>query len=120
MIYIITSGEYSDYHIIAATTDKECAEKIAEHFNADIEEFNDATPRVLEKKHYQYSFAYDGALLRDFVFEIRDYDINTASYVGKNYRNEWVVNVYTDKTKEAADKIAYDLLAEARAKEAGI
>lgn len=32
MIYIITAGSYSDYHIIAATTDKECAEKIAEHY----------------------------------------------------------------------------------------
>ena len=120
MIYIITAGEYSDYHIIAATTDRECAEKIAEHFDADIEEFEDSTPRVIEVKHYQYLFAPSCALLRDFVSEISEYEIGSVSNVFKNRRGERIVNVYTDKPKEVADKIAYDMLAEARAKKAGI
>lgn len=120
MIYIITAGNYSDYHIIAATTDRECAGRIAEHFDADIEEFDDATPKTLEIKHYQYLFSHKGVLLRDFVNEIGEYEIGSVSNVIKNLRNEFVINVYTDKPKEVATKIAYDLIAEARAKKKGI
>ncbi|MBR5273573.1 MAG: hypothetical protein IKU25_09345, partial [Clostridia bacterium] len=36
IIYIVTKGEYSDYHIIAATLDKDKAEKIAKMHTSNI------------------------------------------------------------------------------------
>lgn len=46
-IYVVTQGEYSDYHIVAATTDYELAKKIAAKFSdtyhdCEIEEYIDA------------------------------------------------------------------------------
>lgn len=120
MIYIVTSGIYSDYHIITATTDRESAEKIAEHFGADIEEFENATTKALEIKQHKYLFTHEGVLKGYNVFETNEYSISYESNVHKNSSIEWIVDVYTDKPKEVADKIAYDLLAEARAKEEGI
>ena len=41
-IYAVTDGDYSDYHIIALTVDKERAENLAKIYKADIEEYEDA------------------------------------------------------------------------------
>ena len=45
--YVVTQGCYSDYHIVAVTTDREIAEKIAAKFTTKydeccIEEYHDA------------------------------------------------------------------------------
>lgn len=42
MIYVLTKGDYSDYHIVAATVSKETAQRIAERYEADIEKYEDA------------------------------------------------------------------------------
>ena len=36
-VYVVTRGDYSDYHIITATTDKKTADKVAKKFNAEVE-----------------------------------------------------------------------------------
>lgn len=41
-IYVLTKGEYSDYHIITATTDLTLAEAIRKKFGAEIEEYENA------------------------------------------------------------------------------
>ncbi len=41
-IYVLTKGEYSDYHILTATTDRALAETISEKFSAEIEEYENA------------------------------------------------------------------------------
>lgn len=41
-IYVVTDGEYSDYHIITATIDRSVAEKLAKKFGAEIEEYENA------------------------------------------------------------------------------
>lgn len=46
-IYVVTQGDYSDYHIVSATTDHELAKKIAAKFDdgyedCRIEEYGDA------------------------------------------------------------------------------
>lgn len=46
-IYVVTKGDYSDYHIITATTDKAQAKKIADKFSGDwgeakVEIYDDA------------------------------------------------------------------------------
>lgn len=42
MIYVITKGDYSDYHIVAATVSKDTAQKMAKRYDAEIEEYEDA------------------------------------------------------------------------------
>lgn len=51
-VYVVTRGEYDNYEIITATTDKELANKIAEKFNSEynetrIEEFENAERKLL-------------------------------------------------------------------------
>ena len=46
-IYVVTKGSYSDYHIVAATLDKEKAEKIAKKYSdgwddCEVEEYEDS------------------------------------------------------------------------------
>ena len=46
-IYVVTKGDYPDYHIVAVTLDKGVAEKIATKFDSHydecrIEEYGDA------------------------------------------------------------------------------
>ena len=36
--YVVTKGVYSDYHIVAVTTDRKLAEKIAAKFDEDYDE----------------------------------------------------------------------------------
>jgi len=40
-LYAITAGEYSDYHIITCTTDKQRAENMAKIYDAEVEEYDD-------------------------------------------------------------------------------
>jgi len=39
-IYVITDGDYSDYHIVAVYDDKNLAEKVSKKIGADVEEYN--------------------------------------------------------------------------------
>lgn len=41
-IYVVTDGEYSDYHIITATADLSVAKKVAKKFGGEIEEYENA------------------------------------------------------------------------------
>lgn len=41
-LYAVTSGEYDDYHIITLTESRRRAEKIAEMYDADVEEYEDS------------------------------------------------------------------------------
>lgn len=41
-IYVVTRGDYSDYHIITATTDPNHAYYIAEKFKAEVEIYDDS------------------------------------------------------------------------------
>lgn len=42
-IYVLTCGNYSDYRVITATTDKSIAEKLSGRFDLAIEEFDSLT-----------------------------------------------------------------------------
>lgn len=62
-IYVVTKGEYSDYHIITATTDLSVAEAVAKKFsdaydNAEIEEYDDA--EVMLRPMWFLRFAKNG------------------------------------------------------------
>ena len=62
-IYVITDGEYSDYHIITATTDEKMAKSIAKRFDANIEEYEDAELIVNMKSLYFIRFDESGTVV---------------------------------------------------------
>lgn len=116
MIYIVTKGDYSDYHIVAATTNRELAEKIRKKFadewdECKIEEFPDA--EVMLKKLWNVYFDDSGNALRCHITE-SEYDYHEKQDIidpiCKRYYN-MIVKAEAD-TEEAAIKIA----AEKRAK----
>lgn len=122
-IYVVTKGQYSDYHIVAATLDKEKAEKIAKRFSdkwddCAVEEYEDCevdlrpywdvrfkkgTSDIVRCEHSGIGEYYMDALNK---FQI---DIN------KNLR----VIVAAD-TSEEAIKIASEKRAEYLAKKEGV
>ena len=51
-LYAVTSGEYENYHIITLTKSRRRAEKIAEMYDADVEEYEDS--RELTAKPLTY------------------------------------------------------------------
>ena len=87
MVYILTDGIYSDYHIIAVFAKREDAERVIENdrlVNADIEEWelNNTVPKMPKWRIHIYSsdgtiaavvcYGLTGAMY-DKVFEVRDH-----------------------------------------------
>jgi len=64
MIYILTAGSYSDYHIEAATTDKAKAESLAAKLYCDIEEYNDFQVDVKDRNVYEVEMERDGNTIK--------------------------------------------------------
>lgn len=123
-IYVVTQGVYSDYHIVAATTDRELAEKIAAKFSTkwdecDIEEYDDA--EVMLKPAWEIDFNKDGNIVSthectsayDYscIGECRDY--------GSWYDNKMRVTVSADDL-ESAIKIAAEKRAKYLAEKLGL
>lgn len=59
-LYAVTSGEYEDYHIITLTESRRRAEKIAEMYDADVEEYEDNEELTAKPPTYTV-YAYGGA-----------------------------------------------------------
>lgn len=113
-IYIVTKGDYSDYHIIAATLSKQRAENIAKIYSdkydtAEVEEFEEISDKdiadIMDKLECR------------FVFNIKNNGEVTeieAIYEKKNAPNMSVTPhdiafSIAAKDKEHALKIARDL-----------
>lgn len=123
-IYVVTKGEYSDYHIITATTDKELAEKIANKFTGDwdedeasVEEYEDA--EIYLKPIWKVKFDEHGNIKK---CEKTDYEpdykiVNECNYYC--YNREFSIVVEADN-EEHAIKIASEKRAEYLARKAGI
>ena len=117
MIYIVTRGEYSRYRVVAATTDRETAEKICDKFNdrawdeCRIEEFPDA--EVFLKNVWLVYFKKNGEVWK-CEESSRDYDYKHIGRIDDGfYKRDYdlIVTVEAD-TLDDAIKIA----AEKRAK----
>lgn len=147
-IYVITKGEYSDYHICAATTEKERAEFLRDMAStiktdgqeAKIEEFDDyAGLTPVSGKAYDVSMAYltSGEYIGMYSFE-SPYEKDILHYKeqgihGKiekdKYDFSWVakdkdyvsytVTVVSENVKKA-ENIGIDLIQKYRAEELGI
>jgi hypothetical protein len=112
-VYVVTRGEYSDYHIVTATTDLAVAEAVAKKFSteysrAEIEEYDNA--EVMLRPIWFLRFAKNGD-----VCECRqgsdDYDYEKAGLCGYDVKGQVYVNIIAD-TAEVAIKAG----AERRAK----
>lgn len=111
MIYVITQGSYSAYHIIGATTDRGIAEKIAKKFSDDcddcrIEEFSEG--ETLLRNLWRVFFKKNGDVFRcDMSDYPRDYYDKGSPIIDTIYKRDYdlIVTVEADN-EEAAVKIA--------------
>jgi len=87
-IYIITDGEYSDYSILGATTDKEVADKFAEKWDARIEEFDtlrmDDFIYIQDKKIYKILMDRHGNSESGYSYRKEDFKTEWYFWRGKN------------------------------------
>lgn len=127
MIYVVTQGKYSDYHIIAATLDKTLATKIAEKFSDDdgwddcrVEEYPDA--EVMLRPLWCVYFTTSGE-----VYECRestsayDYHHTRSDVIETVYKRHYDMTVYVQAdTEEAAIKIAAEKRAQYLAEKIGL
>lgn len=128
--YAVTSGCYSEYHIIAITDSKECADNIAKIYGDDywnddtrVEKFVDSG--VIEDAVWKVSVRADGSYrVYDTVFDKENVNVikeilpsisNNFGKIGEKYS----VCVFA-KSKDHAIKIAQDLWAEYKAEKEGI
>ena len=115
MIYVLTSGEYSDYHIVMATTDRVKAEyfhKLYEESN--IEEYDDSKIQMLPIYNVLY-YKEDGSIKAFDTEYFQDVELN------KIYKTKVMYEVYVQaKDKDTAIKIFFDLYTEYKAQQEGI
>lgn len=114
-IYVVTKGEYSDYHIITATLSKQRAENIAKIYTdkydeAGVEEFDEmsdeAIDRMMEELELRYVFniQQDGAVSAvEAVYEKKNAKIMDTSCYDRIHFS------IAAKDKEHAIKIARDM-----------
>lgn len=123
--YAITDGDYSDYHIIAITDNKERAENIKKLYSGEysepmIEEFFDSESK--DKMLYDVWYKTNGSYyvsLQDFDMK-KHFDINI---IDENvlHNDWWKYRVLVmAKDKNHAIKIAQDLWTEYKAKKEGV
>ena len=118
-IYVVTSGCYSDYHIVAATLDKDIAEKIAAKFSGrydecEIEEYVNA--EVMLKPAWIIKFDKSG-IVTD-TYECRsEYDYENIGEVYENKSIYYGGNYHVSVTVSADDlESAIKIAAEKRAR----
>lgn len=121
-IYVLTAGEYSEYHIIACTTDLDRAKELQRFYAEEdpydapeIEEYEDAVLQPQKNiKRQHFVFDKSGALKEHEAFVLDEDDrfvkMIAEYYVGPEYDT---VDVYTNDPEKAI-KIAIDKLAEGR------
>lgn len=113
-VYILTSGEYSDYSIEAVTLDKDQAETLERiHTDWNVEEYDTDDIKILEKYRYYVSVRDDGAEYANIpYFERTDMVLNHPRYCEAHGWLQGWWEVYVEaKDAEHAKKIAFDLIA---------
>lgn len=122
-IYVVTQGTYSDYHIVAATMDREVAEKITAKFTTRydecrIEEYGDA--EIMLKPAWEINFDKAGNVIATdectYAYEYED--------IGECNERRWgncdlSITVSADDL-ESAIKIAAEKRAKYLAEKAGL
>lgn len=65
--YVITAGEYSDYHIITITSDEKIAVELARRYDGEIQTFLDGEVYINQMPIWEISFEPDGEYSCDLV-----------------------------------------------------
>lgn len=132
--YVLTDGEYSDYHILGVTLDKETADQYAELHGCEVEEYDTDKISEWSKKAVWYvktrkcsdgDYIYKETVVRicDDMDESRSfYNVlqeYSGDFIGAYYDEKFYMYVVAN-TAEQAKKIFHDKVAERKAKEAGI
>ena len=123
--YAVTDGDYSDYHIIAITDNKERAENIKKLYSSKysepmIKEFFDGEAK--NEALYDVLYCADGS----YDVTLQDFDMKNLSDINivkeSILRNGWwkYSVLVIAKDEKHAIKIAQDLWAEYKAKKEGI
>jgi hypothetical protein len=119
-IYVITTGAYSDYHIMGVTDSKENAENIVKKWNQEehldeaiIEEYD---TDIMDKyaNGYDNYWVYGDILNNDLNVEIDNIDTK-GSGIYRNWTkdNRWHISTnILAKSEEHALKIAYERIRE--------
>lgn len=123
--YAVTDGDYSDYHIIAITDNKERAENIKKLYSSEysepmIEEFFDSESKgeAFYSVRYDTDGGYD-VILREFDGD-NSFNINIIKE-NASHDGWWKYKVFVmAKDENHAIKIAQDLWEEYKAKKEGI
>ena len=122
-IYVITSGEYSDYTIEGVTLDRKKAQCVAKLLDRSrksvhIKEYNSDMFTGNEKIQWYISFTADGSYCATEMDFCAD-RLNRLPMVYKSKRGGYNVYIQADD-KEHALKIAQDELARYKAEKEGI
>lgn len=125
--YVITKGEYSDYHICAVTLDKDKAEQLKKLFT---DEWHDAYIEEYEvDSHFPIDFPYfivDKYSDRIDVEEIQtdnyacEYDYGVVRKCHSRDNKVFYSVCIKAKDKEHAEKIALDKIAKYKAEKLGL
>lgn len=123
-LYAVTKGDYSDYHIITLTADKEAAKKIAKMFSngddkAKVEGYEDG--KIILGKMLYFVRVVDGNV-DDVSEDLDDYNLfDTSVFRGHMYggKEMYYTHVLTD-TAEKAAKIGKDRIMKHIAEEEGL
>ena len=132
-VYVVTQGEYSDYHICGVAETMEKAQKLVKYFGrpnypADIETYDTNTQRMLDKKWWKIIHKIPKQYGRVST-SVEEYDVystngpckesNTITYDERDNYCCYFAYI-TAKDNEHALKIFWDKLAEYIAKQQGI
>lgn len=123
-IYVLTAGEYSDYHIETVKISKDDAKRLSEIHDWEIEEFDTDEITIPERTVYTITLNKKSGRIR--VEEGEEYGMNeikknTVVFIPPTTRiemmfgetGEFKVKVEA-KDRKSAEKIASDLIAKAR------
>lgn len=114
-IYVVTRGDYSDYHIITATTDFERADEIAKKFKGEIEIYDDS--KMYLKNIYFVSFDPSGDV--DYCELENEYSYPYKENISYRRDQSISMKVEADDTQSAI-KIVAEKRAKFLAKKEGI
>lgn len=119
IIYVITRGKYSDYHICAVTTEKEVAEDLKRKFSdwdeARIEKYDTETYKLYKFEKMYYCYNIDGIT----KISETDFSFSGAFTPKENKNGDLWVYVNADNEQDAL-KIASDKFAKYRAEQLGL
>ena len=117
IVYIVTDGCYSDYHICAVFTDKLKAEQYAALHGYDyVEEYETDKPLIDGNVEVYYQYCVD--ITKNYIdCEFIGFTNRKSCQIVANSERAIVRFSASEKNDEKAIKIAQDMLAEYRAKQ---